>query len=163
MEKNCTSCGTTFVITPDEAEFLQKMTFTFGAQQIHLDPPVDCPECRSQLRVAHRNERNLYRVPSAMSKKETITLFHEEPLWGEPYKVYAQTEWRSDVWDPMSFGMEFDFHRPFFEQWAQLHKAVPRMVLTSLGNENADFTTGTGYCRNCYLINSSEYCEDCYY
>jgi hypothetical protein len=30
-------------------------------------------------------------------------------------------------------------------------------------NENSDYSAGTAYCKNCYLINSSEYCEDCYY
>ncbi len=163
MEKTCDFCGTDFVIHPDEEAFLGKMTFTFGKTQVHPELPTQCADCRSQLRVAHRNERNLYRVPSAMSKKETITLFHAEPVWGAPYKVYSQEEWRSDKWDPMSYGRAFDFTRPFFDQWAELHKDVPRMALTSLGNENAEFTTGTGYCRNCYLINSSEYCEDCYY
>jgi len=53
--------------------------------------------------------------------------------------------------------------RSFFEQFAELVKEVPRMNMITVNNENSDYTTGTGYCRNCYLINSSENCEDCYH
>ncbi len=63
----------------------------------------------------------------------------------------------------MSYGRDFDFTRPFFEQFSELQKDVPRVALISLGNENSPYTTGTGYCKNCHLINSSEYCEDCFY
>ncbi|MDP7069273.1 MAG: hypothetical protein QF815_01995, partial [Candidatus Peribacteraceae bacterium] len=56
-----------------------------------------------------------------------------------------------------------DFSIGFFEQYAKLHKAVPRMNLVTVANENSEFTTGTGYCKNCFLINSSENCEDCYH
>ncbi len=37
------------------------------------------------------------------------------------------------------------------------------MSLIQVSNENSPYTTGTGYCKNCYLINSSENCENCYY
>ena len=161
--RTCVTCGSPFAIHPDEEAFLQKMTWTFGDTKVALPLPDTCPVCRSQLRVAHRNERYLYRTPAANTGKETITLFAPEPLWGPAYKVLSQEDWRSDGMDPMSYGRDFDFSRPFFEQWSVLHKSVPRMALTSLGNENSDFSTGTGYCKNCYLINSSEYCEDCYY
>ena len=159
----CAQCTSTFVIHPDEEAFLEKMAYTFNGKKIVLPLPVHCPDCRAQIRTCHRNERFLYKTRSAFSGKDTVSLYHEKPLWGEPYAVYTQEEWRSDAWDPLSYGRPFDFNRGFFEQWKELHKAVPRMALISIGNENSNFTTGTGYCKNCYLINSSEYCEDCYY
>lgn len=139
------------------------MTFAFGATKINPPLPVHCPDCRSQIRTCHRNEQSLYKVKSAHSGKDMVALYDETPTWGAPYKIYSQEEWRSDAWDPMSYGRSFDFSKTFFEQYAQLQRDVPRMALISIGNENCDFTTGTGYCRNCYLINSSENCEDCYY
>lgn len=148
---------------PDETDFLERMTFTYGGTKIHPALPVYCPDCRSQIRTSHRNERFLYKTRSAFSGKDTVALYAETPLWGEAYKIYEQGEWRSDAWDPLSYGAPFDFTRPFFGQFAELHKRVPRMALITVGNENSDFTTGTGYCKNCYLINSSENCEDCYY
>lgn len=116
-----------------------------------------------KIRTCHRNERNLYRRKSDKSGKDIISLYTDPPPWGEPYKVFSQEEWRSDDFDPMKEGRDFDFSRPFFDQFFALQKAVPRMNLITVSNENCDYTTGTGYCRNCYLINSSENCEDCYY
>jgi uncharacterized protein YbaR (Trm112 family) len=163
MQRACDTCGESFDIHADEEAFLQKIGWKFAGGDVHPELPTQCPVCRSRLRVTHRNERYLYRNTSAMSGEGIISIFSPEPTWGEPYKVYSQDEWRSDKWDPLTYGCDFDFDRPFFDQWAQLHKAVPRMAVTTLANENADYTTGTAYSRNCYLINSSEYAEDCYY
>ncbi|MBI2636267.1 hypothetical protein HYW84_02995 [Candidatus Peregrinibacteria bacterium] len=163
MERSCTKCGQTFTIHPDEQEFVKKMVFTFGEKTIALPLPKECPDCRLKNRTCYRNEQYLYKVRSAFSGKDIVSIMSEKPVWGEPYKIYDQDEWRSNAWDPLSYGREFDAQRPFFEQFAQLQKSVPRMALITLGNENSGFTTGTGYCKNCYLINSSENCEDCYY
>ena len=170
MERNCTACGAAFTIHPDEQDFVQKMTFTFGKKTVTPPLPVQCPDCRLKNRTCYRNEQYLYKVRSAFSGKDIVSIMNEKPLGpeggpsgGEPYKIYDQDEWRSDAWDPMDYGREFDFKKPFFEQFAKLQKDVPRMALITLGNENSGFTTGTGYCKNCYLINSSENCEDCYY
>ena len=162
-ERTCKLTGVSFKIHPEERVFLEKLTFTFGSTKITLPEPVYCPNIRSQIRTSHRNEKNLYRVKSAMSGKEIVSIYHAEPIWGDSYRIFSQEEWRGENWDPMYFGKDIDFSKPFFEQFFALHKQVPRMALTSLGNQNSGFTTGTGYCKNCYLINSSEYCEDCYY
>ncbi len=160
---SCPFCHATFKIHPDEETFTQKITFTYGDQVFHPPLPLHCPDCRQQLRTCHRNERFLSKGVSGFSGKDIVSLYAREPLWGEPYVVYSQEEWHGDGWDPLDYGRDFDQSRPFFEQFAELHKAVPRLGLITVGNENSGFTTGTGYCKNCYLINSSEYCEDCYY
>ncbi|MFA6992713.1 MAG: hypothetical protein WC269_05580 [Candidatus Gracilibacteria bacterium] len=159
----CPQCKTKFEILKDEIEFLKKMDFQYGKVKITLPTSTLCPTCRSQTRTAHRNEQYLYHQKSSLSGKQLITLYSMNPAWGKPYKIYTQEEWNSDKWDPLEYGRNFDFNRPFFEQFAELSKDVPRLPLMQLGNENSPFTTGTGYCKNCHLINSSEYCEDCYY
>lgn len=163
MAKACQQCGLPFEVYDEERAFLEKIGFTFGNVTIHPPEPVFCPDCRVLRRTCHRNERNLSKVRSAKTKKPTISLYKEKPLWGKPYDVFEQEEWKSDAFDALKFGRAFNFSRPFFEQWAELHKDVPRMALITISNENSDYTTGTGYCKNCYLINSSENCEDCYY
>lgn len=163
MQRPCAKCGSSFVIHPDEEAFLRKMTFTFGKKEIHPPLPVYCPECRLRHRTCHRNERNFYRRTSSLSGKEFISVYHQEPLWGPPYKVWTHDEWNAESVDFISEGRPFDFSRPFFEQFGRLHKDVPRLGSMVIGNENSDFTAGTGYCKSCYIINSSEYCEDCYY
>lgn len=163
MERTCKRCLMAFEIHTDEESFLGKIGFKFGGTSIHPPLPVYCPDCRCQVRTCHRNERNMYKVRSSFSGKDIISIHHEEAPKGEPYKVYEQEEWKSDSWDPLEYGRDFDFSRPFFEQFAELQKDVPRMALITVSNQNSGFTTGTGFCKNCYLINSSEYCEDCYY
>lgn len=163
MERSCASCNNGFVITPDEEAFLSKMVFRFGKTQIRLPLPEICPDCRTQKRTCHRNERFLYKNRSSFSGKDIVSIYAPDPIVGEPLKIYSQEEWKSDVWDPMRYGRDYDLGKSFFTQFAALQRDVPRMALISLGNENSGFTTGTGYCKNCYLINSSEYCEDCYY
>ncbi len=139
------------------------MQFRFGDTVIHPAEPTQCPDCRMLIRVCNRNENNLYRNTSAKSQKPIISIYAKEPLWGDPYKVYTQEEWNADSFDATVYAREFNFSRPFFEQFSELSKAVPHMAVVTVSNENCDYTTGTGYCKNCYLINSSEYCEDCYY
>ena len=63
----------------------------------------------------------------------------------------------------MDAGQEYDFQKTFFEQYAQMSMQIPKIALMAFNNENSPYTTGTGYCKNCHLINSSENCEDCYY
>ncbi|PIR53472.1 hypothetical protein COU76_00980 [Candidatus Peregrinibacteria bacterium CG10_big_fil_rev_8_21_14_0_10_49_10] len=159
MERNCKRCQAGFTVQPDEETFLRKMTFAFGTKTINPALPVYCPDCRCLVRTCHRNERNMYKTRSAFSGKDIISLYHPNA----PFTVYEQEEWKSDAWDPLEYGRDFDFSKPFFEQFAALQKDVPRMALITVSNENSGFTTGTAYCKNCYLINSSEYCEDCYY
>jgi hypothetical protein len=160
---NCSSCQASFEVHPDEKAFLSKMSFQFGNTEIHPAKPTDCPDCRMLSRTCHRNERAFYKTKSAKSGNEMISLYHDDPLWGPKTSVITQEEWRSDSFDPMQCGRDFDFARPFFDQFAELVKDVPRMNLITVSNENSPYTTGTGYCKNCYLINSSENCEDCYH
>ncbi len=163
MESSCKRCNQGFIIHPDEEAFLEKIGFTFGIATFHPPRPVYCPDCRLQIRACHRNEQCMYRRKSTKSGKDIVALYHDDAPWGEPYSVYSQEEWRSDAFDPLQYGQDIDFARSFFEQYAMLQKKVPRVAMVTVANENSDFTTGTGYCKNCYLINSSEYAEDCYY
>lgn len=163
MTRTCTFCRQPFTFSDDEKAFLGKMTFRIGTTSVHFPEPEHCPDCRLQLKTCHRNERYLYKGKSALSQKDMVALYEGTAPWGDPYIVYAQDEWHGDGWDAMEKGIPVETDQPFFAQWAKLHKAVPRMGLITVSNENSDFTTGTGYCKNCYLINSSEYCEDCYY
>lgn len=143
--------------------FLVKMRYQFGDDTFALPEPEYCPQCRLQIRTAHRNEMHLHHCRSSVSDKQLISIYRPEAPWGAPYKIYSHDEWWSDDWEPRDFGRPFDFSRPFFEQFAELSKEVPRMALQTFNNENSPYTTGTGFCKNCYLINSSEHCEDCYY
>jgi len=158
----CPLCHQPFTIHQDEQDFVKKMSYTFGKEKFVLPLPEYCPECRLRIRTCHRNERAFYKRPVA-NKKTMVSLYHEEPLWGEPDIVFTPEDWNDPKRDGIDQGRDYDFSKPFFEQFATLHKASPRLGMTVLANENSDYTAGTAYSKNCYLINSSEYDEDCMY
>lgn len=152
MEKSCTHCHRDFVISEDDQVFYEK----FG-----VPPPQQCPDCRLVRRFMERNSRNLYYRTCDFTGKKTLSQYHEE----QPFPVYSPAAWWSDDWDATKYGRDFDFSRPFFDQFLELKKEVPHLALfnTEGTMENSDFNNCTAYIKNCYLIAESDYCEDCYY
>lgn len=79
------------------------------------------------------------------------------------FPVYKPDVWFGDSWDARDCGREFDFERPFFEQFAELRDEVPHLALVSKNNFNCDYCNIVGDCKDCYLIYGSINCENCYY
>ncbi len=158
-QKICSQCQTSFSVSEYEKQFLAKISLKVSEKIFEVPEPSMCPDCRCQFRVMHRNESHLHHNVSVFSQKPIISVYAA----GGPWKIVTQEEWWSDDYDPLSYGRDFDFSRPFFEQFQELRLDVPRFNLVTVDNENSPYTTGTGYCKNCHLINSSENCEDCYY
>jgi len=80
------------------------------------------------------------------------------------YTIYCRDCWWSDKWDALNYGREFDFNRPFFEQFYELLKAVPKCNLLIFNNiENCDYCNCQNDSRNCYLVFGSGFMEDCMY
>jgi hypothetical protein len=46
--------------------------------------------------------------------------------------IVDQKYWWSDEWDPLDYGIEFDFSRTFFEQWKELRDTIPFSVTFKL-------------------------------
>lgn len=160
----CRSCGSSLSTDGEhQLRFFKAMAFRFSGQHFPLLPSNYCSSCQHQRRLSFRNELNLYQRTSEASGKKILSLYHSRPLWGDPYTVMLEEEWRGEHFNPFSFGKKVDFSRPFFEQYAELHKTVPRMSIVNLQNENSPYTSHTGYSKNCYLLPCSEHCEDCYY
>ncbi len=139
MKKICTNCDKDFTIEPDDFSFYEK---------IKVPPPTFCPDCRLQRRFASRNERFLYRRECALCGKKTLAIYAPE----EPYIVYCTTCWWGDGWDPSFYTWEYDFSRPFFEQYAEFKKTVPHEALYQANFVNSDYANfGFNY-RDCYLV-----------
>ncbi len=156
---SCAFCKTQFEITDLDRKFYQK---------IDVPEPKLCPDCRQQRRVAWRNERTLYLRTCALCKKDTVSIYSPDPLVGRdknPTVVYCQDCWWSDKWNPLSFGMDFDPSRPFFDQLLVLQSKVPRVAITNTNSVNSEYTNYTANNKNCYLVFSNSYGhnEDCYY
>lgn len=159
MNGTCVLCSAPFEITKEDLAFYDKISPVIAGKKYAVPPPTHCPDCRQQRRMAWRNERHLYHRTCDLTGKSIITNFG--PHTG--MKVFDHHEWWTDAWDPMGYGMEFDFGKTFFEQYDALQRAVPQLSLSVWNSENADYCNYVGNVKNSYLIFGSVYSEDCYY
>ncbi len=136
--RNCQNCKSDFNIEADDFSFYEK---------IKVPPPTWCFECRQQRRYAWRNERTLYRRNCDLCSKSTVTIYSPS----KPYKVYCNECWWSDKWDPSSYGKDFDFSKPFFEQFSKLQHEVPRMALLNKNSTNSEYTNHSANNKNVYM------------
>jgi len=72
-------------------------------------------------RLAFRNQKNLFIRKDDASGKDIFSGIPQSAT----IKVYDLEYWNSDNWDPMEFGKDYDFSRPFFEQFRELMQSVP--------------------------------------
>ncbi len=140
--KTCQNCKTDFIIEPDDFAFYDKMK---------VPPPTFCPECRMIRRLNWRNERSLFKRVCDKTGKQLITMFNPE----SKLVVYDRDIWWNDSWDPIDYGMDYDFSKSFFQQYKELLSKVPlanlgntNVVNSPYGNHNAD-------CKDCYLTYAS--------
>ena len=148
----CQNCKKNFTIAPDDFGFYEK---------IAVPPPTWCPDCRLQRRLAFRNERTLYKRPCQLCGKDTVSRFDPD----KGIVNYCGECWWGDKWDPTDYGQDYDFSKPFFEQWGELLRKVPQFNLITLYNTlvNTNFTNMNHYLKNCYYIFNSDYDERCMY
>ena len=161
MQNVCGQCGNSFEVTADDLAFYDKVTPVFHGKKYPIPPPKLCSECRQQRRMVQCNEINLYKRKCDLTAKSIIADIHPST----PYTVYEQEVWYSDKWDPLTYGRDVDFNRPFFEQYLELSRAVPHMNLFTgyQYDENCDYTNYSGKNKNCYLIFDSDENRDCEY
>ncbi|KKP39568.1 MAG: hypothetical protein UR28_C0006G0019 [Candidatus Peregrinibacteria bacterium GW2011_GWF2_33_10] len=160
MQTNCKNCGDTFEISNEDLTFYDKISPVFNNKKYQIPSPTFCPSCRMQRRLSYRNERFLYHRKCDMTGKEIISSASQD----KPYPIYDIDSWWSDKWDPLSYGINFDFNKSFLEQFEILRNKVPRMNLQQQKPmENSDYCNCASRNKNCYLVFSTNHCEDCYY
>jgi hypothetical protein len=155
----CKNCHTEFTYSQEDRDFLRKLDPIFGGYKLEIPDPTFCRDCRQQRRLSFRNERTLYRRKCDKSGKSIISVYAPD----SGYIVYSTEEWWSDDWNAFDYGKDFDFSRPFFEQFNELKKSIPHLALHNVSNENCDYVNLSGFNKNCYLIHAGEYNEDCMY
>ena len=156
-QKKCQSCGAGFPVLDKDRALLDKMKVY---DKYDIPDPVDCWDCRQQRRQSHRNERNLYPDKCGKCEKDILSIFSPE----KKATVYCPTCWWGDGFDGLSYGRDYDFSRPFFEQWKELYDEVPRISLIVLGEMvNSDYAHDAYRLKNCYLTFDGEQAWDCLY
>ncbi len=137
--KICQNCKKEFIITPNDFGFYEKMK---------VPAPTFCSTCRLQRRFMFRNNRVFYRRVCQLCNKSMLALYHPE----KPFTVYCRECWLSDSWDPMSYGRDYDFTLPFFEQFKALQITVPRSNMYQTNFVNSEYCNYGLDFKDCYLI-----------
>ncbi len=157
MQKSCTQCRQEFQVTDEDLKFYEKVSPMFNGKRELIPPPRLCPDCRRQRRHSHRNERNLYHRKCDLTGQQIISVFAPE----RDVVVYNHRDWWSDKWDAHAYGKEFDFSRPFFDQFSELLQTVPSMSIAVTNVENSDYCHLIADSKNCYLIFETSHGENC--
>ena len=145
--KTCQNCKQDFIIESDDFVFYDK---------IQVPPPTFCSECRMIRRMTWRNERNLFHRTCDFSGEKILAMFSPKTN----VKVYERDIWWSDKWDPTEYGMDYDFSRPFFEQYKELLSKVPLANVGNTNSINSPYTNHALDLKNCYLVYASFTSED---
>ncbi|MEK7129362.1 MAG: hypothetical protein AAB858_03345, partial [Patescibacteria group bacterium] len=144
------NCHNDFTIESEDFAFYDK---------IKVPPPTFCAECRLQRRLCIRNERSLYKRICELCKKEVISIYSLD----KKVCVYCLECYKSDVWDPSSYGRDYDFNKPLFQQLDDLFRAVPRPERNETNAVDCSYCEDCTNCKNCYLVFGGYHCDDIMY
>lgn len=146
----CQNCKGNFVIEPADFNFYKK---------ISVPPPTWCPNCRAVRRMSWRNMWHLFKKADAKTGEFVFSAVPPD----SPVKIYDKDYWLSDEWDPLSYGREIDWSRPFLTQFFELLHDVPIPAHSVQGLVNCEYCTNISYAKNCYLVRAASYTEDSAY
>lgn len=148
--KTCQNCKREFRIEPEDFTFYEK---------IKVPPPTFCPECRIERRYAWRNERSLFKAKCGLCGKDIFAGYIPET----PSPIYCHDCWYSDNWDPLQYGMDIDWNKPFFEQLKELMNKVPVLHLLHMSSNGSPYSNFSRDLKNGYLAYSIVVGEDIFY
>ena len=150
-KKICQNCKGEFTIEPDDFGFYEK---------IKVPPPTFCFDCRLKRKFAYMNERTLFKRKCDKCSKDMISMFSPQ----SEHIIFC-TSCYNDRGNCLEYGMNYDFSRPFFEQFTELHKKVPKLHLMHKNNnaEKCEYANYTYKSRNVYLSYAVVRSEDIFY
>ncbi|RJP43898.1 hypothetical protein C4587_02410, partial [Candidatus Parcubacteria bacterium] len=149
--RNCQNCKQQFTVESEDFDFYKK---------ISVPPPTWCPQCRIIRRMCFRNERALYRRKCDLCEKGILSMYPEDAL----FPVYCRDCWYSDKWDPLEYGRDYKWDQPFFGQFRELLRVVPRLAFMSIHtNVNCDYANFLADAKNAYLSYSIVKSENIFY
>ena len=98
--KQCTRCDTVFELDKAAVEFYK---------QFDVSNPELCSKCKKIQLMCWRNERTFY--PATCSKCKTSMISCFNPAYAAP--VMCNDCWWSTDFNPLQYGRDYDFSRPF--------------------------------------------------
>lgn len=153
IHKKCANCGKDFSLNTDDISFCKK---------INVPEQTWCQECCFIRRMVFRNQNVLYRRTNntpGVDIHKIISIYSDD----KPLTIFNREYWWGDGWDGYSYGRDYDFTRPFFEQMKELIREVPWPSLMNWNAVNSDYCNSTESNKNCYLVFGGDFNEDCSY
>lgn len=160
--KKCRLSGKEFSISDRDLEFYDRVSPVFSGKKYSIPTPTLSPDERLRRRMMFRNEITLYKRTCDFTGGSIISLYN--PSHTGP--VYNVKTWWGDGWNPLDYGIQFDFSKTFFEQFKQLSLRVPHPAAvndTGLASENCEYTNDCWYAKDCYLVSCAWRMRECYY
>ena len=77
--------------------------------------------------------------------------------------AYSEEAFGSDDWNGLDWGRDFDFSRPFFDQFFELWYQTPKQTANAYFSENCEFLINAHRNRDCYLVDEIDRSRDCHY
>ncbi len=96
-------------------------------------------------------KRKLYKRKCDFSWKEIISTYSPN----NSSQVYDQEIWWWDDWNPLGYGIEFDFNHTFLKQFQQLLEQVPKLWIINKQSVNCEYTHISQSNKNCFMITES--------
>lgn len=147
-----------FAITTKDTEFYDKVSPVIGGRKFSIPFPKLSPEARNQRRFAFGNWSFPYRRKCDYSGKMLIGQFPAEAR----AVIYEKSIWESDIWNAFDYAREYDYSRPFFEQFDELLQVVPLPHNGNFSCENSDYSFCT-HSKDSYLLCVGGECEQVFY
>lgn len=153
-KRSCQQCQSEFEIFAEDIDFYHK---------VKTPPPAQCLECRMKAKLVWR----INIVPIFYKKtcsapghnEKVISLYSEE----NPLKIYDDQYYISDKWDAIEYGKEIELDNPFFAQFLEFSKLIPRQNLQrDFKSTDCEYTISGGDSKNCYYA-TAFYSEGIYY
>lgn len=157
--RNCKISGEDFAIYQSDIDLLKKISPRLDGKQYDLPLPTLAPKYRDQRRLMWRNDTKIYKAKCKLTGQNIITFYHPDI----ETKIVDTGEFYKSI-DNREVGQDFDFNRPFSEQFLELiSKTTKQNVLTTGMMENSKFTHNVGHLNSCYMVFDSWMCEDTLY
>ena len=140
--RDCQNCKSDFTLEAEDFAFYAK---------IQVPPPTFCPSCSHMRRFAWRNTHALYKRICSATGKEVLSIYSPD----KKLNVVDQKYWWGEEWDPMDYGRDYDFAKPFFTQWKGLRDTIPLQALSNSKAVNSDYCNVAEESYDCYLISAA--------
>ncbi len=150
LQKICAKTQQTFTITDDEIAYLKERNISL---------PEVSPLWRLRELFANRNEISLFERACSKTGKNIISCYRPDT----EFPVYDYEVWISDQNDPLQYGRDYDFNKPFFAQYRELWRIVPRPSRLAIGIEGSPYVNSVMSVKDCHYIFVSYEDQDCFY